>query len=132
MPGLGNALCSRWVGWGTSQALGPQDFVRLGELQQKGKGVRIPTMAFWRKLFSYLPSLTSPHCWDCGCNELPQIPSLTQPLMLALSRFCGQGQALFGQRGTSGMLVCQCWDWRFEVSEFHNLHGHAHGFSFPQ
>ena len=138
MPGLGSAVGSRWVGWGTGQALGPEDFVRLGELWQQGwrgaseprTGARIPTMAFWRKLFSYLPPLTSPHCWDCGCNEMSQIPSLMQPLMLALHRFCGLSQAVFGQRGLFGMSVCQCWVWRVGVSEFRNLHGHVPGFSF--
>lgn len=106
-------LCLGWAmpcaagGWGggTSQAQGSQDFVRLGELQQQGKGVRIPTMAFWRKLFSYLPSLTSPHCWDCGCNKLPQIPSLTQPLMLARADSVARARLSLG---SEARLECWC------------------------
>lgn len=40
MPGLGKATSSRWVGWGTHQALGPEDFVRPKDMrQQRGCGV---------------------------------------------------------------------------------------------
>lgn len=63
--------------------------------------------------------------WDLGCDEMSQIPGLTQPLMLALKRFHGMSQALSGERGVFGMLVCRCYDWRFGVSEFLDLHGYA-------
>lgn len=37
MPGLGKATSSRWVGWGTHQALAPEDFVRRKDMWQQGR-----------------------------------------------------------------------------------------------
>lgn len=38
MLGLGSALCGRWVGQETSQALGLEDFVRLRDAHSQGSG----------------------------------------------------------------------------------------------
>lgn len=78
MPGLGNAVRSRWV-CEARQALGPEDSAPLGSVWQPGRGRKepgpgegIPTMAFWRKLFSYLPSLTPPHVGTAAARRGPK------------------------------------------------------------